>query len=89
VWEKRYSDPRSLADENVPAYLERSRRCGYLWLFLAKAVSSREARAFDQGSLITHQVEDVELIPRQDQFADGPGSLICTPFGVHRLTIRC
>ncbi|GAF81305.1 unnamed protein product [marine sediment metagenome] len=78
-----------LADEHVPAYLERSRRGGHLWLFLARAVAGREARALGLGLLAAHQVEGVELFPKQDQIADGPGSLIRMPFGVHRLTGRC
>ena len=80
---------RVLVDENVPAYLEKSRRGGHLWLFLAQAVAGEEARVFGLGLLAAHQVEGVELFPKQDQIADGPGSLIRMPFGVHRLTGRC
>jgi hypothetical protein len=54
----------ALADENVRAYLGKSRRGGHLWLFLAEAVSGREARAFGQGLLAAHQVEGVELYPK-------------------------
>jgi hypothetical protein len=79
---------RSLAGEDVPAYLEKSRRGGHLWLFLAEGVGGREARTFGQGLLAAHQIEGVELYPKQDQLADGPGSLIRMPFGVHRLTGR-
>jgi hypothetical protein len=57
-------------------------------LFLAQAVDEREVRAFGCGLLAAHQVEGVELYPKQDQLADGPGSLIRMPFGVHRLTDR-
>ena len=77
-----------MADENVPAYLEKSRRGGHLWLFLAEAVAGREARAFGLGLLAAHQVEEVELFPKQDRLADGPGSLIRMPFGVHWMTGR-
>jgi hypothetical protein len=66
--------------------LENSRRGGHLWLFLAEAVAGQDVRAFGQGLLAAHQVEGVELYPKQDQLADGPGSLIRMPFGVHRLT---
>ena len=79
---------RGLADENIPAYLEESRRGGHLWLFLNRAVSGREARAFGQGILRTYQVEGVELFPKQDRLSGGPGSLIRMPFGVHKLTGR-
>ncbi len=57
-------------------------------MFLAEAVSGREVRAFGHGLLAAHQVEGVELYPKQGQLADGPGSLIRMPFGVHRLTGR-
>ena len=86
VWERLSHLARELADEDVPAYLERSRRGGHLWLFLTEAVSGQEARSFGQGLLAAHWVEGVELFPRQDELADGPGSLIRMPFGVHRLT---
>jgi len=56
---------------------------------LAKAVAGSEARVFGLGLLATHGVEEVELFPRQDGLADGPGSLIRMPFGMHRLTGRC
>jgi hypothetical protein len=79
---------KALAREHVPAYLERSRRGGHLWLFLAEAVDGREARAFGHGLLAAHEIEGVELYPKQDHLADGPGSLIRMPFGVHRLTGR-
>ena len=71
-WERPGHLARELAGERIPAYLERSRRGGHLWLFLAEAVAGREARAFGQGLLAAHQVEGVELYPKQDQLADGP-----------------
>ena len=79
---------RALTREDVPAYLERSRRGGHLWLFLAEGIAGREVRAFGHGLLAAHEIEGVELYPKQDQLADGPGSLIRMPFGVHRLTDR-
>lgn len=88
-WERLGHLARELAGEDVPAYLEKSRRGGHLWLFLAQAVAGREARAFGQGLLAAHQVEGVELFPKQDELTDGPGSLIRMPFGVHRLTGCC
>jgi hypothetical protein len=88
AWEGLGHLGRNLAEEDVPAYLEASRRGGHLWLFLAEAVTGREARAFGKGLLAAHQVEGAELYPKQDQLADGPGSLIRMPFGVHRLTGR-
>jgi hypothetical protein len=82
------SPASALAREDVPAYLERSRRGGHLWLFLVEPVAGQEMRAFGQGVLAAHEIEGVELYPKQDQLADGPGSLIRMPFGVHRLTGR-
>ena len=87
-WERLGYLARVLADEDAPSYLERSRRGGHLWLFLAQAVAGREARAFGKGLLVAHQIEGVELYPKQDQLADGLGSLIRTPFGVHWLAGR-
>lgn len=89
AWERLGHLARELAGEDVPAYLERSRRGGHLWLFLARAVAGRQARAFGRGLLAAHQVEGVELFPKQNELADGPGSLIRMPFGVHQLTGRC
>jgi hypothetical protein len=45
-WQRLGHVAKELADEGIPAYLERSRRGGHLWLFLAEAVSGREARSF-------------------------------------------
>jgi hypothetical protein len=79
---------KALAREVVPSHLEASRRGGHLWLFLAEAVTGQEVRAFGHGLLAAHDIEGVELYPKQDQLADGPGSLIRMPFGLHRLTGR-
>jgi len=62
-WERLGHLASALAEEDVPAYLEKSRRGGHLWLFLAQAVAGREVRAFGQGLLTTHQVEGVEFSP--------------------------
>ena len=87
-WERLGHLARGLANESIPAYLEESRRGGHLWLFLGQTVAGREARAFGQGVLMTYEVEGVELFPKQDRIAGGPGSLIRMPFGVHKLTGR-
>jgi hypothetical protein len=47
-WDRLGHLARTLAGEDVPVYLERSRREGHLWLFLAEAVTGRYAR-FWQG----------------------------------------
>jgi hypothetical protein len=77
---------KDLADKGLPAYLEKSRRGGHLWLFFTKAVSGYEARTFGSGILVIHKIQDVELYPKQDKLAEGPGSLLRMPFGIHRLT---
>jgi hypothetical protein len=86
AWERLGHLVRVLAEEDVPSYLEESRRGGHLWLFLAQAVTGQEVRAFGHGLLAAHEIQGVELYPKQDQLVDGPGSLIRMPFGVHRLT---
>ena len=48
-WERLGHLARVLAGESIPAYLERSRRGGHLWLFLAQAVAGSQARAFGLG----------------------------------------
>ena len=88
AWERLGYLARVLAEEGVPTYVERSRRGGHLWLFLGPAVAGHEVRAFGKGLLAAHRIEGVELYPKQDQLADGPGSLIRMPFGLHRLTGR-
>jgi hypothetical protein len=75
-----------LTKEDIPAYLEASRRGGHLWLFLAQSVPARSARQFGTGLLDAYDFKDVELYPKQDCLSKGPGSLIRMPFGVHRLT---
>jgi hypothetical protein len=87
-WERLGHLARKLSHEHIPSYLEKSRRGGHLWLFLAQAVAGRDARAFGRGLLDFYRFEDVELFPKQDELAGGPGSLIRMPFGVHRVTGR-
>jgi hypothetical protein len=73
-----------LLEDDVPAYLESSRRGGHLWLFFNQSVLGREARAFGKGLLAAHDLKGIELFPKQDQLMSGPGSLIRLPFGIHR-----
>ena len=76
---------RTLAEDGVPSYLERSRRGAHLWFFLAEAETGRDARSFGRGVVKVHGVDNVEIFPKQDKLSSGPGSLIRLPFGVHRL----
>ena len=77
---------QELMEEDVPSYLEKSRRGGHLWLFFGEAVPGHEARAFGLGLLSEKALEGVELFPKPDRLREGPGSLIRMPFGIHRLS---
>lgn len=79
---------RSLAGDNIPSYLERSRRGGHLWFFFDQPVSGEDARSFGHGVMATHGLQGIELYPKQDKLGDGPGSLIRLPFGVHRWDMK-
>lgn len=57
-------------------------------MILPERVQADEARRFAYGVLAAHELEGVELFPKQDQLTSGPGSLIRMPFGVHRLAHR-
>lgn len=71
------------------SYLETSRRGGHLWLFLSPTSgydARRFARQFAQETGIS---SGVEIYPKQDYLlADGYGSLVRLPLGIHRKTGR-
>lgn len=72
-----------LATEQVPSYLESSRRGGHLWLFLART-SGAVTRRFGQHLLTAYGLDpQLELYPKQDHLKTGPGSLVRLPLGVH------
>jgi hypothetical protein len=73
-----------LTSEDVPSYLETSRRGGHLWLFFGQQVPGRDARVFGKTLMETHGLEGIELFPKQDRLRSGPGSLVRLPFGIHR-----
>jgi len=75
---------QNLDNEDIPTYLEASRRGGHLWFFFGQAISGLRVREFGGGLLSSHGINGIELFPKQDQLAVGPGSLIRIPFGVHR-----
>ena len=75
---------RNLGDEDIPAYLERSRRGGHLWLFFQEPVPGKDARSFGHSLVSAHGLDDIELYPKQDHLKGGPGSLMRLPFGIHR-----
>lgn len=74
----------SLASQGAPTYLENSHRGGHLWLFFSQPVTGKDARRFGQNLLKNHDLEKIELFPKQEKLNGGPGSLIRLPFGVHR-----
>lgn len=76
----------NLASEDIPAYLEASRRGGHLWLFLPYALPGKIARKFSAGLAKKFDLCGMEIFPKQDCLKDGPGSLIRLPFGIHRRT---
>ncbi len=87
TWQGLLTLARSLQQQNIPAYLELSRRGGHLWLF-TEPLDGSFARRFGKQLLAEHQLSSVELYPKQDQLVSGPGSLVRLPLGIHRLTGR-
>lgn len=69
-----------LAAERHPSYLERSRRGGHLWLFLAEPVSASLVRAWLWPQAVAR---NLELFPKQAA-GQGIGSLIRLPLGIHQ-----
>lgn len=73
-----------LAQEQVPAYMERSRRGGHLWVFFQEALLADQVR---QWLWPLARAYELELYPRQGQ-GQGIGSLIRVPLGIHRRSGR-
>ncbi len=69
-----------LAAQGYPAYLERSRRGGHLWLFLREACPASLVRAWLLPLANEHRLE---LFPKQSA-GRGVGSLIRLPLGIHQ-----
>jgi hypothetical protein len=70
-----------LALDGIPAYLEKSRRGGHLWVFLRRPLAACTLRRW----LLPYCPADVEFYPKQDK-TQGYGSLIRVPLGIHRRT---
>lgn len=68
-------------------YLETSRRGGHLWLFFTP-LSGSDARHFGTSLIRQHDLEGIELYPKQDVLSTGVGSLVRLPLGRHRRTGR-
>jgi hypothetical protein len=86
-WDKLKALAQTLADQQVTAYLESSRRGGHLWLFTT-ALPGVDVRRFGKQLLADHQLDKlrIEMYPKQDQLSTGPGSFVRLPLGKHRLT---
>jgi hypothetical protein len=69
----------TLARQDIPSYLEQSRRGGHLWVFFMLPVPASQARAW----LLPSCPVGIEFYPKQAEGA-GYGSLIRLPLGVHR-----
>lgn len=72
-----------LAAAGIVSYLEQSRRGGHLWVFLSEPLAARVVRAW----LLPFAPAEVEFFPKQD-VANGIGSCIRVPLGVHQLSGR-
>ena len=70
-----------LANDDVPSYLERSRRGGHLWVLLQVPALASHVRSW----LLPYCPAGVEFYPKQDE-GNGYGSLIRLPLGVHLLS---
>jgi hypothetical protein len=73
-----------LARENVPSYIERSRRGGHLWIFFREPVLADHVRAWLWPLACA---QGLELYPKQGH-GQGIGSLIRVPLGIHRKSGR-
>jgi hypothetical protein len=87
-WTKVVESGAKLGAEGIPAYLEKSRRGGHIWVFFKAPVAGSSARSFAQAIVGKLGLDSVEIFPKQDEVGDGLGSLIRMPFGVHRITGR-
>ena len=83
---------RQLADDGVPAALEKSNRGGHLWVLFEQPVLARDARIYiyHLASTLKVQVkgaglsEGIEIFPKQDSVRSGEfGNAIRAPLGVH------
>lgn len=71
--------------QDVPSYLEESRRGGHLWMFFDGPKDGQAVREFGRGLQRTFNLH-MEFYPKQAKLETGPGSLMRLPFGIHRKT---
>ena len=86
-----------LAQDDVQAALEQSRRGGHLWILFEEPVLAKSARRYigHLASRLSVRVkgtglaEGIEIFPKQDLLEDGQfGNAIRGPLGVHRAANR-
>jgi len=82
-----------LGEDNVQAALERSKRGGHLWIFLASPLLAKECRIYIYNLALRLGVpvkqsswrDGIEVFPKHDTLsAGGFGNAIRGPLGVHR-----
>jgi hypothetical protein len=86
-----------LKQDGVDSALERSRRGGHLWIFMAEPLPARDCRIYvcdvvlRLGIPIKHgrQREGIEIFPKRDALKPGRyGNAIRGPLGIHRGAAR-
>lgn len=83
-----------LRQDGVESALERSRRGGHLWMFMAQPLLARDCRVYIYNLACRLKVplkgaaglaEGIEVFPRQDKLKNGEfGNAIRGPLGMHR-----
>ena len=76
-----FSMANRLAVEEIPSFMEESRRGGHLWFFHERAISGEAAKRFGEGLSIRFDLSS-EIFPKT--VTENVGSLIRLPFGIHR-----
>lgn len=92
-WEQLRNLASTLRTQDVPSYLETSRRGGHLWLFIP-LLSGKLTRQFAQALLDSANIQQfdnenkrsIEIYPKQDALGEGAGSFVRLPFGIHLKT---
>ncbi len=80
-WHKLFNAKDQLRQENIPSYMEGSRRGGHLWFFFEWPISGHAAKRFGEGLKVRFGLES-EIYPKS--VTGDVGSLIRLPFGIHR-----
>jgi hypothetical protein len=84
-WQHIWKLAIDLNKQDVPTYVEQSRRGGHLWFFFHSPIPGHEARDFGKYLIQSGDLpSSIEIYPKQDQLADGPGSLVRLPLGIHQ-----